>query len=81
MTTNPLPRRLCAAIVALLVGGGSTSIDGQTQDDFFDEGRVHDIRLTISDRDWETLKARFEEDTYYPADLRWNGLTVRNIGV
>lgn len=81
MTSIPFARRLCAALVALLVGSGSAFLDGQTQDDFFDDGRVHDIRLTISDRDWESLKARFEEDTYYPADLRWNGLTVRNIGV
>lgn len=29
----------------------------------------------------ETLKARFRDNDYYPADLRWNGLTVRRVGI
>ena len=35
----------------------------------------------MSSRDWQTLKARAAENTYYPADLTWNGVTVRNIGI
>src|SRR5439155_4605817 len=27
------------------------------------------------------LKATFDLNTYYPADLTWNGVTVRNIGI
>ena len=37
--------------------------------------------LTVSDRDWSELKAHPEQNTNYPADLRWRGVTVRNIGI
>ena len=32
-------------------------------------------------QDWEKLKQNFQENTYYPADLQWNGQTVRNSGI
>jgi spore coat protein CotH len=32
-------------------------------------------------QDWEKLKQNFQENTYYPADLQWNGQTVRNTGI
>jgi spore coat protein CotH len=53
----------------------------QTLDDFFNPATLHEIRLTMSRRDWQTLKDRFELDTYYAADVRWNGITLRNVGV
>ena len=53
----------------------------QTQDDFFNDAVLQEVRLVMSSRDWETLKARAEDNTYYPADLTWNGVTVRNIGI
>jgi spore coat protein CotH len=79
---NPIRRRaamLCAVIV--LWTASATSAGAQTQEQFFDDTRVHDVRLTISSRDWETLKARAHEDVYYPADLRWQGITIRNVGI
>ena len=53
----------------------------QSQDDFFDDATLGDLQLTISQRDWDELRARADENTYYTADLRWNGITVRNIGI
>jgi hypothetical protein len=70
---------LCAALVLWAVSASSAG--AQTQDDFFNDTLVHDVRLTLSSRDWQTLKARAQEDTYYTADLRWRGMTVRNVGI
>ena len=53
----------------------------QTQDDFFNGASLQEVRIVMSSRDWQTLKARAAENTYYPADLTWNGVTVRNIGI
>ena len=53
----------------------------QDQDDFFNDAVLQDVRIVMSSRDWQTLKARAAENTYYPADLTWNGVTVRNIGI
>ena len=52
-----------------------------SQDDFFDDNVLQDVRLTISSGYWEALTARPFEDTYYPADLRWRSITVRNVGI
>ena len=45
----------------------------QTQDDLFNDAELHDVMLTLSDRDWSDLKAHPEENTNYTADLRWRG--------
>jgi hypothetical protein len=50
-------------------------------DQFFDDSVLHDISITINSRDWTSLKEHFLENTYYPCDFRWNGITVRNIGI
>jgi spore coat protein H len=53
----------------------------QTQEDLFDDTQLHDVHLRINERDWQTLRVNFQDDTYYPADLVWNGITLRNVGV
>ena len=35
-------------------------------DPFFDDTVLHDIKLTINDKDWESLKEHFLENTPYP---------------
>lgn len=50
-------------------------------DAFFDDAFLHEIRLTINPRDWQSLKDRFLENTYYPCDLRWRNQVVRNVGI
>jgi spore coat protein CotH len=53
----------------------------QTAEDFFNPGVLHRIDLLVNSRDWEKLKENFQLNDYYPADLRWNGVTVRNLGI
>jgi spore coat protein CotH len=52
-----------------------------TPDDLFDPNTVQDIHLTVSARDWAELKARYRENVYYLAELRWRGEVVSNIGI
>ena len=53
----------------------------QTQDDFFNPEVLQRIELWLNESDWAKLKAAFQENTYYPADMTWNGQTVRNVGI
>ena len=52
-----------------------------------DDGRLvqqHDapaLDLELHSSDWLKLKENFQTNTYYPADLVWNGQTVRNVGI
>ncbi len=52
-----------------------------TEDDLFNEGALQEIALTINSRDWNDLREKFAENTYYLADLRWRTLTIRNVGI
>ena len=53
----------------------------QTQDDFFNPDVLQRIELWLHESDWNKLKANFQENTYYNADMTWNGITVRNLGI
>ena len=53
----------------------------QTSDDFFNPEVLQRVELWMNEADWAKLKAAFQENTYYPADLTWNGITVRNLGI
>lgn len=72
--------RLATALLALLLCTAATAA-AESQDDLFDDSVLHDIQLTVSERDWNALKAQPEANTYYTADLRWRGVTVRNAGI
>jgi spore coat protein H len=63
----------------LLLGIGQTPLSGA--DAFFDDTVLHEIRLDINSRDWQSLKDHYLENTYYPCDMRWRDQTVRSIGI
>lgn len=58
------------------------SVYGQRQDDaFFDSSVLHDVYLDLQESDWQALRDNYLENTYYPSDFRWNGITVSNIAI
>jgi len=71
------------ALVAALLPAASAAQTSPSDpsDRLFDDRVLHDLYLTISDRDWSTLKEHYLEFTYYPCDLKWNDVTVRNVGI
>jgi len=56
-------------------------VDAQTTDDLFSGATLGRLDLELHSSDWAKLKENFQENTYYPADLVWNGQTVRNVGI
>jgi hypothetical protein len=48
---------------------------------FYSGTALHDLQITMKPDDWETLKANYALDTYYPADFRWRDVKVPTIGV
>ena len=65
----------------LLVLLWAVPVGAQTADDLFLSQTVQRVDLYLHSADWSKLKAEFETNTYYPADLVWNGQTVRNSGI
>jgi spore coat protein H len=72
-------RLLASVIIAVVLV--SSPAAGQTQDDFFNPDVLQRVELWLHESDWEKLKANFQENTYYPADMIWNGITVRSVGI
>jgi hypothetical protein len=66
------------AFIVALLGVGSTA-DAQT--DLFDRTTLHDLRLWVNSRDLARLHRDWEQNTYYPADMEWGGLRMRNVGI
>ena len=76
---KPFLRRLVIGL--MLLSAAATFVQAQTSDDLFNEGVVHTLQITIHTRDWDTLRANFTSNDFYPADVTWNGLRVRNVGI
>jgi hypothetical protein len=81
MSRRSLPLILALAAILLPPALGAAPAMAQTADDLFRDDQVGQIRLLMNSRDWQTLKDTYRENTYYPADLHWNGVVVRNIGI
>jgi len=68
------------AVVAVLLLAPAVP-RAQTQADLFNGEVLQRIDLQVHSSDWSKLKANFQENDYYPADLTWNGQTVYNAGI
>jgi spore coat protein CotH len=68
---------LLVAIALMLPATGAA----QTADDLFNPNVLNRLDLLVNSRDWEKLRANFQLNDYYPADIRWNGLAVQNVGI
>jgi len=84
------PEGLAAVGERQLAGPGATAAGLQPHDEavlpspadeLFDGQVLQRVDLLVHSADWAKLKANFRENDYYPADLTWNGHTVRNVGI
>lgn len=73
--------RVAYALVLIYVVSSRGDAPAVGANDLFNGEVLQRIDLVVDGRDWETLKANFRENDYYPADVRWGGLTVRNAGI
>src|SRR5512139_2740791 len=62
-------------------GGSPGPAAALTSDDLFDQSVVRDLRLTMKASDWEALVEHYLEDTYYRADMEWQGEVVPIVGL
>jgi len=78
-------RRFLAAACLLLgcLGAFPGPVHGQasSSDALFDDTALHRIDLYVNSRDWYFLKANYQTNEYYPANLVWRGQTARNVAI
>jgi spore coat protein CotH len=73
--------RICTAVWVVALGLAAVPASAQTSDDFFNQQALQKVELWMHSADWDKLKQNFQDNTYYPADMTWNGITVYNIGI
>lgn len=81
---HPKRHLLLVTLAAMMFVAASSPTHTQVPDPtaaFFDGTVLHDVKLWINSRDWDTLKTNFLSNAYYPADLQWNTETIRNVGI
>ena len=66
---------------ALTVWLGVSQSQAQTADQLFANQSLQRLDLWVHTADWNKLGTEFQTNAYYPADLAWNGQTVRNVGI
>jgi spore coat protein CotH len=49
-------------------------------DDLFSGTAVQDVWLHLNARDWDDLRARYTENTFYPCTFEWRGVQAANAG-
>jgi spore coat protein H len=78
-TSSAIRLFLAAAVCLLVLAPGVSS--AQTTDDLFSTTSLQRIDLELHSADWSKLKENFQTNTFYPADFKWNGQTVFNVGI
>jgi spore coat protein CotH len=73
--------RLSIVLIGMVLCLPAAPATAQTADDLFSIDTIHDLRLFINSRDLQQLRQRFDENTYYAADLQWRNVRVRNVAV
>ena len=86
--------RVIGAVLTLVLGAGvggpvhavsvpraQTVLPTLPSDALFNDTVLHEIRLDINAKDWQTLRDNYLTNEYYPCDFRWNGQVVRNVGI
>jgi spore coat protein CotH len=67
-----------ACLILVLFAGAAAA---QTVDDLFDDSAVHELRILINERDLAELRERYQENVFFPVDMQWRGVRVRNVGL
>jgi spore coat protein CotH len=70
---------MLAVMVVVMVSARGDAL--ARAEDLFDGEVLQRLDLRLDPRTWDTLKANFREDDYYPATLEWSGHAVRNVGI
>ncbi|HQZ18804.1 MAG TPA: CotH kinase family protein [Vicinamibacteria bacterium] len=50
-------------------------------DPMFDQSRLHECKLELDPADWSALRANFQTNQYYAANLTVDGETVKQVGI
>ena len=56
-------------------------VSGQSIRDFFNDEQLQEFSIRMDPADWQTLKEKYLEDTYYRCEVTWRGMVLPNAGI
>jgi len=74
-------RLLAGALLLAALCADVREAAAQTSADLFNDQALQRIDLYVNTRDWYWLRALPESSDYYPANMKWNGTTLTNVGI
>jgi spore coat protein CotH len=81
MTRRSFAIAATLSVLMLLPDAAGRIAHAQSVDDLFNADTVQEVRLFINSKDLALLRANYNDNTFYPADLLWRDTRVRNVGV
>jgi Ni/Co efflux regulator RcnB len=80
-TAATAARLLWSLVLAAAVTAVATPRGQSAAPRIFDDRELQRISLQVNSRDWDTLRANFRQNTYYPASFTWKGQTLSGVGI
>jgi hypothetical protein len=74
-------RVLAGAFLAMVMLADARGVAAQTADDLFNDQVLQRIDLWVNTTDWYLLRANYQSNDYYPANMKWNGTTTTNVAI
>lgn len=65
-------------VIALLL---ARPMRAQTVTDLFDDSVLHEVRVTMTPADWQSLHENYLDNTYYRCRFEWRDIVLDNVGV
>jgi spore coat protein CotH len=73
--------RASLLVAATLLLSAPAAARAQTSDDFFDSTVLQEVRILMNTKDLALLKANWQTNNKYVADMTWRNLRARNVAV
>jgi spore coat protein CotH len=74
-------RLLAGALLLAALCANTREAAAQTSTDLFNDQALQRVDLYVNTRDWYWLRALPDSSDYYPANMKWNGAMVTNVGI
>lgn len=82
MTIRRSPPLVAIVLLSASSLAGLATLGAQSQvDALLDGSSLQDLWVHINAHDWEDVHTHYLDDTYYPVDVEWQGIRVRNAGM
>lgn len=69
--------RLASSLLLVL----AAAVPAHAADPIFDASRLHEVRIVIDAKDWQSLRQNFRSNQYYAANISLDGEVMEQVGI